>query len=876
MKWTGVNELRESYLQFFESKNHLRHKSFPLVPQGDKSLLLINAGMTPLKKYFTGEEEPPRRRMTTCQKCIRTPDIDRVGITARHGTFFEMLGNFSFGDYFKDEALPWAWEYITKVLEMPEDKLWATIYEDDDEAYDIWVNKIGLPAERVVRLGKADNFWEHGSGPCGPCSEIHFDRGPEFGCGSPDCKPGCDCDRYMEFWNNVFTQFESDGAGTYTRLANPNIDTGMGLERLACIMQGVNNLFEVDTVRNIMMAICEKANVKYGDNEKSDISLRVITDHIRSSTFLICDGVVPSNEGRGYVLRRLMRRAARHGRMLGIEGTFLAELVDVVAKENISEYPELTEKADYIKKIVKIEEDRFAATIDAGLSILNSMTEKTKAESKDTLSGEDAFKLYDTFGFPIDLTREIAAEAGLALDEEAFKSLMNDQRQRARAARADISGWADASKGLLEGMPKTEFGGYETTRMEAKVVAIVADDMLVDRVTEGDFTLITDKTPFYGEGGGQVGDIGAIYDKDSQITVTDTKKTDGVFLHICSMANGDIQVGDTVVMEVDGTRRAAIMRNHSACHLLQAALRTVLGAHVEQAGSYVDGERVRFDFSHYAALTKEELQKVEMLVNSHILLAEGVQTKETDIETARKEGAMALFGEKYGKVVRMVKMGNFSTELCGGTHVDNTGKIGLFKILTESSVAAGVRRIEGTTGLGVLDLIAEKDALIADTAKELKCPNPHDVAKRAAQMQGELKSAKGEIESLQAKIASAKFDAICASAKTVGSVKLMAARVEGASVDAVRGLCDNIRAEDASSVVVVALVNDGKLNFVASCGADAVKSGANAGKLVKEAAMICGGGGGGRPDSAMAGGKDASKVDAALAAVESALAGMLK
>ncbi len=876
MKWTGVNELRESYLQFFESKNHLRHKSFPLVPQGDKSLLLINAGMTPLKKYFTGEEEPPRRRMTTCQKCIRTPDIDRVGITARHGTFFEMLGNFSFGDYFKDEALDWAWEYITKVLEMPVDKLWATIYEDDDEAYDIWVNKIGLPAERVVRLGKKDNFWEHGSGPCGPCSEIHFDRGPEFGCGSPDCKPGCDCDRYMEFWNNVFTQFESDGAGTYTRLANPNIDTGMGLERLACIMQGVNNLFEVDTVRNIMMAICEKANVKYGDSEKSDISLRVITDHIRSSTFLICDGVVPSNEGRGYVLRRLMRRAARHGRMLGIEGTFLYSLVDVVAKENYSEYPELTEKADYIKTIVTIEEERFAATIDAGLSILSNLTRKALAEGKSEISGEEVFKLYDTFGFPVDLTREIAAESNLSLDEDAFKQLMNDQRQRARAARADISGWSEASKSLLNSMPKTVFTGYETTRSVAKVIGIVAGDMLVDRVTEGDFTLITNATPFYGEGGGQVGDTGAIYDKDSLIAVTDTKKTDGVYLHVCSMASGDIQVGDVVTMEVDSVNRQSVMRNHSACHLLQAALRTVLGAHVEQAGSYVDAERVRFDFSHYAALTTQQLQQVETLVNGQILLAQGVEIKETDIETARKEGAMALFGEKYGKVVRMVKMGNFSTELCGGTHVDNTGKIGLFKIINETSVAAGVRRIEGTTGLGVLHLIGKKDALIAETAKELKCPNPNDIAKRAAQMQGELKLAKSEIESLEGKIASAKLDAVRASAKKIGSVKLMAARVDGASVDAVRSLCDNIRAEDTCAVVVIALVNNGKLNFVASCGSDAVKIGANAGKLVKEAAVICGGGGGGRPDSAMAGGKDVSKVDAALAAVETALAGMLK
>ena len=695
MKWMGVNELRESYLSFFESKGHLRHKSYPLVPINDKSLLLINAGMAPLKKYFTGESEPPRHRMTTCQKCIRTPDIDRVGLTARHGTFFEMLGNFSFGDYFKEEALPWAWEYITEVLEMPKDRLWATIYKDDEEAYDIWTKKIGLPAERVVRLGKEDNFWEHGSGPCGPCSEIYFDRGPEFGCGSPDCKPGCDCDRYMEFWNNVFTQFDNDGNGNYTRLAKPNIDTGMGLERLACIMQGVNNLFEVDTVRNIMLAICEKAGVRYGADEKSDISLRVITDHIRSTTFLICDGVVPSNEGRGYVLRRLMRRAARHGRMLGIQGTFLADIVDVVAKENYSEYPELTEKADYIKKIVKIEEERFAATIDSGLSILSGITEKAKKEGQSVLSGDEVFKLYDTFGFPVDLTREIAAEAGLSIDEAAFVRLMEQQKQRAREARANISGWSEASKTLLSGFPKTRFTGYTEDESEATVLGIVEDDLSVEAITEGDFTLITDCTPFYGEGGGQVGDTGVISTEACTVTVTDTKKADGVYFHLCHMENGELSVGDKVVLKVDGVRRNAIRRNHSACHLLQAALRQVLGAHVEQAGSYVDENRVRFDFAHYAPLSEEELDKVETLVNRHILAAESVNTVETDVEEAKKAGAMALFGEKYGKVVRMVKMGDFSTELCGGTHVSNTGNVGLFKIISETSVAAGTRRIEG-------------------------------------------------------------------------------------------------------------------------------------------------------------------------------------
>lgn len=867
MKWMGVNELRESYLSFFESKGHLRHKSYPLVPINDKSLLLINAGMAPLKKYFTGESEPPRHRMTTCQKCIRTPDIDRVGLTARHGTFFEMLGNFSFGDYFKEEALPWAWEYITEVLEMPKDRLWATIYKDDEEAYDIWTKKIGLPAERVVRLGKEDNFWEHGSGPCGPCSEIYFDRGPEFGCGSPDCKPGCDCDRYMEFWNNVFTQFDNDGNGNYTRLAKPNIDTGMGLERLACIMQGVNNLFEVDTVRNIMLAICEKAGVRYGADEKSDISLRVITDHIRSTTFLICDGVVPSNEGRGYVLRRLMRRAARHGRMLGIQGTFLADIVDVVAKENYSEYPELTEKADYIKKIVKIEEERFAATIDSGLSILSGITEKAKKEEQSILSGDEVFKLYDTFGFPVDLTREIAAEAGLSIDEAAFVRLMEQQKQRAREARANISGWSEASKTLLSGFPKTRFTGYTEDESEATVLGIVEDDLSVEAITEGDFTLITDCTPFYGEGGGQVGDTGVISTEACTVTVTDTKKADGVYFHLCHMENGELSVGDKVVLKVDGVRRNAIRRNHSACHLLQAALRQVLGAHVEQAGSYVDENRVRFDFAHYAPLSEEELDKVETLVNRHILAAESVNTVETDVEEAKKAGAMALFGEKYGKVVRMVKMGDFSTELCGGTHVSNTGNVGLFKIISETSVAAGTRRIEGTTGFGVLQLMADKDRLIADTAKELKAPNPHDIAKKAAQVETELKSEKSRVEALESRIASEKLSSLLEEKKEFKGLSLLLSKTENMTVEAVRAFCDNLREKDPPCVVLLGLVNEGKLNLICSVGKNAQQKGVNAGTLVKTAAQVCGGGGGGRPDSAMAGGKFPEKLPQAFQAV---------
>ena len=876
MQWTGLNELREKYLSFFESKGHLRLPSFSLIPNNDKSLLLINSGMAPMKKFFTGEVTPPRRRVTTCQKCIRTPDLERVGKTARHGTYFEMLGNFSFGDYFKHEAIAWAWEFLTVTLEIPADLLWPSIYENDEEAYNIWVNEIGVNPAHVVRLGKADNFWEHGSGPCGPCSEIYFDRGEKYGCGSPDCKPGCDCDRYMEIWNNVFSQFNNDGNGNYTELSQKNIDTGMGLERLACVMQGVDNLFEVDTVRKILDTVCEISGKKYGDTEKDDVSIRVVTDHIRSATFMISDGVIPSNEGRGYVLRRILRRAARHGKLLGINRPFLAELCEVVIDQNKGAYTELVEKHDYILKVIALEEERFDATIDAGLTILSNLMRRALTDGVQTISGEEVFKLYDTFGFPIDLTREIASESNLAIDEETFAKLMNDQKNRARNARANISGWSDTSKTLLAELPKTEFTGYNELVTEgAKVLAIIVDDQPVDRVTEGDCTIILDKTPFYGEGGGQVGDTGTIYDHDTMISVTDTKKSEGVYIHLCTLVNGDVKVGDPVRAEVDSMRRAAIMRNHSAAHLLQAALRQVLGKHVEQAGSYVDNQRCRFDFTHFAALTPKELEAVEALVNAHILLGEPIVTKETDIETARHEGAMALFGEKYGDVVRMVKMGTFSTELCGGTHLDNTGKAGLFKIISESSVAAGVRRIEGVTGLQVLVQMKQKEDQIAEAAQVMKT-TPADLVKRAAQLEEEIKAAKHEIEALNAKIAASKTADIMNGAVKVGAVTVVTAVTEGMTPDAARQVCDDLKAKDESIVVLLATNADGKLNLVCVCGKAAVAAGAHAGKIVGAAAQIAGGKGGGRPDNAMAGARDADKLADAVAAVAGIVEGMLK
>ncbi len=876
MKWTSLNDLREKYLAFFESKGHLRLPSFPLVPINDKSLLLINSGMAPMKKYFTGEEIPPRNRVTTCQKCIRTPDLDRVGHTARHGTYFEMLGNFSFGDYFKEEAIPWAWEFLTEWLEIPADLLWPSIYENDEEAYAIWRDKVGVPAEHIVRLGKADNFWEHGSGPCGPCSEIYFDRGIKYGCGSPDCKPGCDCDRFMEIWNNVFSQFNNDGNGNYTELAQKNIDTGMGLERLACVMQGVDNLFEVDTVRKILNTVCDIAGKEYGKDAKDDISIRVVTDHIRSATFMISDGVIPSNEGRGYVLRRILRRACRFGKLLGINRAFLCELCEVVIGENVGAYPELGEKKDYILKVISMEEERFEATVDAGLSILSDLIRGAIAEHADTISGEEVFKLYDTFGFPIDLTREIAAENDLKLDEETFTRLMQQQKVRAREARANIGGWDESSKSLLSNLPKTEFTGYTDYRSAAKVIAILTDEGSVGSIDGGDCTIVLDRTPFYGEGGGQVGDTGTIYSEGFIANVYDTKKTDGVYIHLCTVANGTLKVGDAVTADIEDARRDAIKRNHSAAHLLQAALRTVLGSHVEQAGSYVNSEICRFDFTHFSALSSEEIAKVEALVNMNILAANDIVTMETDIETAKSHGAMALFGEKYGNVVRMVKMGSFSTELCGGTHCNNTGKIGLFKIISESSVAAGVRRIEAVTGMGVLKLIASKDALINETAAVLKVQNPTDLAKRAAAVEEELHSTKKEIEALNSKIASSKIDTILSSAASVGAFKLTCARLDDMQPDAARALADEIKANNADTVAVLALTFGGKLNFICVAGKNAVAGGAHAGKLVGAVAAVTGGKGGGRPDNAMAGGKDTDKIDEALACAKTTLETMLK
>ena len=871
MKWTSLNELREKYLAFFESKGHLRLPSFSLIPNNDKSLLLINSGMAPMKKYFTGEEIPPRNRVCTCQKCIRTPDLERVGHTARHGTYFEMLGNFSFGDYFKNEAIPWAWEFLTVTLEIPADLLWPSVYEHDDEAYALWRDVIGVPESHIVKLGKADNFWEHGSGPCGPCSEIYFDRGEKYGCGSADCKPGCDCDRFMEIWNNVFSQFNNDGNGNYTELAQKNIDTGMGLERLACVMQGVDNLFEVDTVRNILNTVCSIAGKTYGDDKSNDISIRVVTDHIRSATFMICDGVIPSNEGRGYVLRRILRRACRHGKLLGINRKFMTELCRVVISQNESAYPELVDKSEYIIKVISLEEDRFNVTVDSGLAILSGIVEKVKAAGESAISGADAFKLYDTFGFPIDLTREIAEESGLSINEEEFAALMQEQKTRAREARGNISGWSDSSKSLLENLAETEFLGYEADECEARVLSIIVGDEAEEQVSEGECTVVFDKTVFYGEGGGQVGDTGVIEADGVSLTVLDTKKTNGIYLHEVRVESGILKVGDTLTLKIDTARRNAIRRNHSSCHLLQAALRAVLGTHVEQAGSYVDEHRVRFDFSHLSAMTREEIARVEDIVNAHVLAAEECSTAVTDIATARSMGAMALFGEKYGDTVRVVKIGNSSTELCGGTHVSSTGNIGLFKIISETGVAAGVRRIEGTTGLGVLELLAERDALILDTARELKVQNTQAIATKASALQGQLRDMKRELDSANSKLSEMKTASLVDSVKQVGAFKLLTARLDDVRPDAARGLCDTVKAKYADGVVVFALVSEGKLNFVAAAGTEAVKLGAHAGKILGEISAICGGKGGGRPDSAMSGGKDIDKIPEALAQVEKIL-----
>lgn len=878
MQWTSLNDLREKYLSFFESKGHLRHESYSLVPENDKSLLLINAGMAPLKKFFTGESEPPRHRMTTCQKCIRTPDIERVGITARHGTFFEMLGNFSFGDYFKEEAISWAWEFVTEVLEMPKDKLWVTIYENDDEAFDIWNKKIGVPEDKIVRLGKEDNFWEIGSGPCGPDSEIHFDRGPEFGCGKPTCRPGCDCDRFMEFWNLVFTQFDSDGKGNYERLAHPNIDTGMGLERIACIMQGVNNLFEVDTVQNIIKAISDRAEVKYGEDKKSDISLRVIADHTRASTFLISDGVMPSNEGRGYVLRRLIRRACRHARLLGIKGAFIADIAEVVAGENRTAYPILTEKLDYIKKVIGMEEARFDATIENGLSLLDDVMEKAKKEGKTKLSGEDVFKLSDTYGFPLDLTREIASENGLEIDEEGFGEKLAEQKKRAREARAKLGGigWDGDLLSFFDKSKKTLFEGYTKYETEAKILAIIdAETNEPVDMSADNFIIITDKTVFYGEGGGEVGDTGYISTENGKARVVDTKKTDGIYLHICETVSGSFQTGDNVKMELDKERRAAISRNHSATHLLDAALRRVLGDHIQQAGSYVSDSVARFDFTHFSAATPEELKKVELLVNEKILEAIDVTADEMDIESAKKSGAIALFGEKYGARVRVVRMGDFSSEFCGGAHVTNTGKIGLFKIISESSVAAGTRRIEAVTGFEAYKLLCSKTDIVSKTMAALKASDENDIPSKIANLETELKETKRALEEANVKIAKSNLAKSLENASVCGELNVVS-MVSEMPVNTLRTLGDEIKAENENTVALLCSDSDGKLTLCCVCGKNAVKKGVTAPAVLKKLSAIVGGGGGGKPDSATAGVKNPEKLAEALSALNNIVSEMQK
>ncbi len=876
MQKLGLNELREKYLKFFESKGHLRLPSFPLVPQNDASLLLINSGMAPLKPYFTGKEEPPRKRVTTCQKCIRTPDIENVGKTARHGTFFEMLGNFSFGDYFKTEAIPWAWEFVTEDLKMPVDKLWVTIYEDDDEAFEIWNKNVGIPADRIVRMGKADNFWEHGTGPCGPCSEIYFDRGEEKGCGKPDCRVGCDCDRYVEFWNNVFTQFNKDEAGNYTRLAHPNIDTGMGLERLACICQGVDNLFEVDTVRNILNYICKIAGVEYKKSEKTDVSIRVITDHIRSTTMMVSDGVIPSNEGRGYVLRRLLRRAARHGKLLGIDKNFLYEVAMVVINESKEAYPELAEKAAYIQKIIKIEEDNFQKTVDQGLLILNDYIQEVKSSNGNMLDGSMIFKLHGTYGFPFDLTREIAEENGLGVDEAGFKKEMDIERERGRKNRANVA-WGDDTFAKLDKSIKTEFLGYGSNECEAVIKAIVKDGEAADNAQEGDeVTIILDRTPFYGESGGQVGDAGYITGKEGSVKINDCKKLpDGKFLHIGTVDKGLIELGSEVKASIDLKRRLSIARNHTTTHLLQRALRNVLGDHIAQAGSLVEPDRLRFDFSHFSAITQEELKKIENEVNEKIMENIPVDVREMPIEEAKKLGATALFGEKYGNIVRIVKIGDYSLEFCGGTHLGTTSQAGLVKILGENGVAAGVRRIEALTGEGAISYFNEKEKLLNEVAAALKS-SPQDSIRKVDSLNSEIKSAQKEIEQLRNKLVSSSVEDVISNAAVIKGIKIVTARFDQLDMDALRNTGDMLKNKLDSGVIVLATGYGDKVSFVVMATKDAVEKGVHAGNAVRDIAKITGGGGGGRPDMAQAGGKDSSKINEALEAALKVIENQIK
>lgn len=875
MQWTGLNELREKYLHYFEGKGHLRLGSFPLVPKDDPSLLLINSGMAPMKKWFLGQEEPPRHRVTTCQKCIRTPDIERVGITARHGCFFEMLGNFSFQDYFKKEVIPWAWEFLTKELEIPADRLYISVYQDDDEAYDIWTKSVGIPEDHMVRLGKEDNFWEHGSGPCGPCSEIYFDRGLKYGCGKPTCGVGCDCDRFMEIWNLVFSQYDSDGKGTYALLPKPNIDTGMGLERLAVVMQDVDNLFEVDTVAAVLHHVERISGKQYGANEKDDISIRVITDHIRATVFMASDGILPSNEGRGYVMRRLLRRAARHGRMLGIDHPFLTDLVDTVIVSSEVGYPELREHESYIKKVIGTEEERFYKTIDSGMNILNGMIQHLHETHKKILSGLDVFKLNDTFGFPLDLTKEIAAEAGLGIDEAAFHVEMTRQRERARAERLakDISGWSEDLFGELNAEP-TAFDGYDVLKETAKVLALSDGEELNDAVSTDyeereNVLVVLDRTPFYAEMGGQVADHGYLTSGTANLKVNQVKKTPkGFYVHTCTLLDGTIRVGDTVTAAVDEQRRASICRNHTATHLMQKALREVLGEHVHQAGSYQDDKITRFDFTHFNAVTPEELVEVEKRVNEKIFAALPVTIQNLPIEEAKKMGAMALFGEKYGKVVRVVDAGGWSVEFCGGTHVKNTAQIGCFKILSEASVAAGIRRIEATTGYGVLNLLDDRTAELANTAVALKANNMKDVAARAQAVTAELKEANKQLEIAEAKLASSQIDGLFQNAVEVDGVRIVTVYLNGTTPDTLRSMMDKLRDKEPNAVGALIGTDGSKTTLAVGVGKNALARGLKAGALVKQIAAIAGGNGGGKPDFAMAGIRDTSKIDDALNAVE--------
>ena len=874
MQWTGLNELREKYLTFFEGKGHLRLGSFPLVPKDDPSLLLINSGMAPMKKWFLGQEEPPRHRVTTCQKCIRTPDIERVGITARHGTFFEMLGNFSFQDYFKEEVIPWAWEFLTgdEWMAIPKDKLYISVYLDDDEAYDIWTRKVGIAPDHMVRMGKEDNFWEHGSGPCGPCSEIYFDRGIEYGCGKPTCGPGCDCDRFMEIWNLVFSQFDSDGKGHYERLPRPNIDTGMGLERLACVMQGVGNLFEVDTVQSVLHHVEHIAGKTYGQNEKTDISIRVITDHIRSCTFMVSDGILPSNEGRGYVLRRLLRRAARHGRLLGIQGPFLVDLVETVIRSSESAYPELREHDAYIKKVIGTEEGNFARTIDAGMNILTGLIDAMEKAHQHVRSGLDVFKLNDTFGFPLDLTREIAAEQGLEVDEEGFHAEMTKQKERARAERLkkNISGWSADLFGELTAAP-TVFTGYDTLTDTGVVVALSDEETLTDGIATDDqakegVLVVLDKTPFYAEMGGQTADHGVLTGDNCTLRVLDVKKTPkGYFVHTCVLENGFVRVGDTLTAQVDREYRWAIARNHTATHLLQAALREVLGDHVHQAGSYQDAHVTHFDFTHFSAVTPEELAKVERIVNDKIFEALDVQVRSMPLDEAKKMGAMALFGEKYGEIVRVVDVCGWSTEFCGGTHVQNTAQIGCFKIISESSVAAGIRRIEAVTGKNLLMRANANELVLRTTAAALKANNLADLAARAEAVMAENKALAKELDAVKAEVAAAKVQSLFESAEDVNGVKIITAYFSGTASGTLRGMCDTLRDKAVKPVLAVLVGSDGgKITMAVSVNKLAQEKGLKAGSIVKELSAIAGGKGGGKPDFAMAGLKDPNKIDEAL------------